>query len=319
MDNTPLVSIIVPNFNHSEFIKKRIDSILNQSFQNFEVILLDDCSIDKSLDVLRIYEKNKKVSHFIINKKNSGSPFKQWKKGIDLARGEYIWIAESDDYCDESFLENLIKLMRSDPSIGIAYSQSLITDKNGKLKGINIDYTAEFEPNIWKDDFLMDGIEFINNYLSVKAVIPNASAVLFKKSLVDATIFDESILNMTICGDWLFWLKLCKKTKIIFCSDILNFFRTHKAVTRNHSTLKKKQQRLIEESKIRKYLFRTWSIKNRNLINDMQFRWFNLFKITDVVSKNFYELETVNSTNLIFAFNFLKYKFLKKINLLDSL
>ena len=90
MTKEPLVSVIIPNYNHQEYLKQRIDSILNQSFQDFEIILLDDKSTDNSLDILKSYAKHEKVSHLIINEKNSGSPFKQWFKGINLAKGLLI-------------------------------------------------------------------------------------------------------------------------------------------------------------------------------------------------------------------------------------
>ena len=125
----PKISIIVPNYNHSSFLNERLDSIFNQTFQDFEVILLDDKSTDNSTEILRHYTQNEKVSHFIINKKNSGSPFKQWKKGIELAKGEFIWIAESDDTCDLNFLEEQIKALQQND---ITVAKTLILSNNIK-------------------------------------------------------------------------------------------------------------------------------------------------------------------------------------------
>jgi glycosyltransferase involved in cell wall biosynthesis len=105
------ISIIVPNFNHASFLKERPDSVFNQTYQDFEVILLDDCSTDNSLEVLQEYANHPKVAHFVINEQNTGSTFKQWKKGIELAKGEWIWIAESDDWCEPSLLQELPKLI----------------------------------------------------------------------------------------------------------------------------------------------------------------------------------------------------------------
>ena len=103
------VSAIIPNYNHATFLKQRIDSVLNQSLSVYEVIILDDCSTDKSLDVINEYINHPLVRHVIINEKNSGSPFLQWQKGIDLAKGDWIWIAESDDYADINFLLKMMK------------------------------------------------------------------------------------------------------------------------------------------------------------------------------------------------------------------
>jgi len=108
-----LVSIILPNYNHAAFLQERLDSIFHQSHQNFEVIILDDASTDSSASLLEPYRNHAKVSHFHINKVNTGSPFLQWKKGLLLARGKYIWIAESDDCCELDFLEKQIQQLDS--------------------------------------------------------------------------------------------------------------------------------------------------------------------------------------------------------------
>jgi glycosyltransferase involved in cell wall biosynthesis len=85
MVNTkPIVSVIVPNYNHARFLPKRIDSILGQSFQDSELILLDDCSTDGSRSILSRYAGGQRTK-IEFNDKNSGSPFKQWNKGVGLA------------------------------------------------------------------------------------------------------------------------------------------------------------------------------------------------------------------------------------------
>ena len=92
-----MVSVIIPNYNHAPFLKERIDSVLNQTYDNFEVIILDDKSTDNSKEVIANYRGHSKISHIVYNEENSGSTFKQWQKGFSLAKGDYIWIAESDD------------------------------------------------------------------------------------------------------------------------------------------------------------------------------------------------------------------------------
>ena len=105
--HTPTVSIIVPNFNHAPFLRKRVDSILGQTYQDFEIILLDDCSTDESRSILREYSDRPHV-RLAFNDANSGSGYRQWNKGVSLARGKYVWIAESDDYADGNLLQRLV-------------------------------------------------------------------------------------------------------------------------------------------------------------------------------------------------------------------
>ena len=75
-----LISVIVPNYNHASFLKQRIDSILNQTFQDFELIILDDCSTDNSREIIETYRNHLKVSHIIYNTENSGSLLNNGKK-----------------------------------------------------------------------------------------------------------------------------------------------------------------------------------------------------------------------------------------------
>ncbi len=101
-DQIPRVSIIVPNYNHACFLPERLSSIRNQTFKDYELIILDDASSDESINVIRS-ELADFPHQLIINEHNSGSPCSQWLKGIQQARGRYVWIAESDDSCSLDF------------------------------------------------------------------------------------------------------------------------------------------------------------------------------------------------------------------------
>ena len=100
----PLVSVIIPNYNHAPYLKERIDSVLSQTYKEFEVLILDDCSSDESKEIIESYRNNKHISNIVFNEKNTGNTFIQWNKGISLAKGKYIWIAESDDVAKPTFL-----------------------------------------------------------------------------------------------------------------------------------------------------------------------------------------------------------------------
>ena len=89
--NIPIVSIIVPNYNYARFLDIRMGLFSTRHSRDFEIILLDDHSTDNSVEIIEKYRNNPKVSYIDINKENSGSPFRQWKKGIEYARGKYIY------------------------------------------------------------------------------------------------------------------------------------------------------------------------------------------------------------------------------------
>ncbi|MDC8000590.1 glycosyltransferase family 2 protein [Aequorivita todarodis] len=305
----PKVSILIPNYNHKSYLQQRLDTVFGQTFQDFEVILLDDASIDGSQEILESYRNHPKVAHLIINSHNSGSPFKQWQKGIDLAKGEYVWIAESDDYCELTFLENLLKMAKE--STGIYYSQTIDVDDDGKVLLNRIDYTKEFNPNIWKADFEISGLEFIEKYLLVKNVIPNASAVIFKRTLIETAFFSDKLLQMKMCGDWFFWVKLCEKTKISFIATPLNYFRNHSAISRRHNTAKKKKTRLLEEGEIRYYTFRKLNLINKAKSEVLLKKWFKLHPLKAILSVPFYSIHLPFSNNFSLFLKFLSFK-LKK-------
>lgn len=132
----PVVSVVVPSYNHAQFLEQRLESILNQTFQDFELIILDDVSPDHSREIIENYRNHPKVSQIIFNEKNSGSTFFQWNKAIlEIAKGDYIWIAESDDVAEPNFLECLLDGIQSKSDINIAFSQSTRMNKDGEITG----------------------------------------------------------------------------------------------------------------------------------------------------------------------------------------
>ncbi len=221
----PKVSVIVPNYNHARFLRQRLESIVNQTYQDFEVILLDDYSTDDSRDILKQYRDHPKVSTVFFNEQNSGSTFKQWEKGIALSTGDYIWIAESDDYCETTFLSELVPLLDQHNHIGIAYCQSVSVDECNTNLSTWLAHTNIFRPNIWENSFWINGPAAIQNLFVHRNVIPNASGVVFRKSTYDATSGINT--EMTLNGDWLLWVKMLEISDLIFIAHPMNFFRQH--------------------------------------------------------------------------------------------
>lgn len=226
MSTRPLVSVIIPNYNHSAFLVKRLESVLNQTYSNIEVILLDDCSTDDSRDILNRYKQHHKVSQCVFNEVNSGNTFIQWQKGIELAKGDYIWIAESDDFCELNFLQEVIKPLLYDSEVVLSYCQSNRINDLSEIKGDWSFYTLSFKSKVFDKMFVMYGNEFIENFLIQKNVIPNVSAVVIKNNiqLKKKLTINE---NLRYCGDWLFYLKLVVNNKVAFNPKKLNYFRYH--------------------------------------------------------------------------------------------
>ncbi|MFV0226150.1 glycosyltransferase [Empedobacter falsenii] len=218
------VSVIIPNYNHSSYLKERIDSVLNQTYKNFEVIILDDCSTDDSIKIIDGYKTNSKVSNIIYNEINSGSTFKQWNKGISLAKGDWIWIAESDDVADPALLQKLMQAVLTNENIVLSYCQSLKIDEIGEITGSWRDQTMASTRDFDRD-FIAKRNEFIKSDLIHQNVIPNASAVVFKKSTFLAV--NKADEDIKYNSDWLLWLKILTKGDVSFTADALNKFRYH--------------------------------------------------------------------------------------------
>jgi glycosyltransferase involved in cell wall biosynthesis len=284
-----LVSVVVPNYNHGAYLKQRLDSIFSQSHRPIEVILLDDASTDNSRDILKEYADRDEVTHLVINSTNSGSPFRQWKKGVELARGEWIWIAESDDWAESDLLKELQGFARHQTNIpDVVYAQSLDVNANGEVSSSRLEYTSEFEPNIWEQPFTMRGETFISNYLKVKNVIPNASGVIFRRKSLPKDIWSSPLMEMRMCGDWLFWIRLLKGSKLGFVPMELNCFRQHQTTTRNWSDKDKLFLRTMEERQVRQELLSLGVSDQEKEIRRMYYRWFRPLSMNAVLSNRFY-------------------------------
>ena len=220
----PAVSIIVPNYNHARFLRQRIDTILGQTFQDFELILLDDCSTDESRSILHEYSCHPHV-RVEFNDINSGSTFRQWNKGVRLARGNYIWIAESDDYADPRFLERLVALLDADPNVMIAYCRSWHVSDSGTLDGFADPLLDESDLPRWSTDFRSDGSEECRSYFVIANLVRNASSAVFRKAAYERVGGADE--NLRLCGDWKVWAAMSLCGSMAYVSEPLNYYRLH--------------------------------------------------------------------------------------------
>jgi glycosyltransferase involved in cell wall biosynthesis len=212
----PKVSVIIPNYNHAVFLAQRIESVVNQTYQDFEVILMDDCSTDHSKTIIEQYRSHPKVSLIVYNDENTGSTFKQWEKGIGLSKGKYIWIAESDDWCENNLLEYLVSGIEKDENCVISYCQSYCVQDENKINWISHDhYLSE----------VVDGVTFMKNRMLLHNPIYNASMVLWKREFFPR--ISAEFKNYKLCGDWFFWMDLCRQGKVHISGRLLNYFRKH--------------------------------------------------------------------------------------------
>ncbi len=219
----PAVSIIVPNYNHAPYLRKRLDSILSQTIQDFEVIILDDSSSDDSLGIINDYRDRPNVQ-LHVNRTNSGCVFKQWIKGIKLASADIIWIAESDDFCEPAFLEKLLPYFK-DPQVKLVYCQSRMVDSEGNIGANYLEYLKDVSDSKWHANYKSLANHEVNEALGIKNTILNVSSVLFRN--FDLTEIQDRMAGFQTCGDWYFYLNAIRDGSICFVSDELNYHRRH--------------------------------------------------------------------------------------------
>ena len=210
----------MPNYNHAPYLRERIDSILAQTIQDMEVILLDDCSQDNSMEILRAYEHHPKVSHLVRNEVNSGSTFLQWQRGFSMAQGEYIWIAESDDVAEPTFLEESLQRLERDKTIQMTFSRSMYVNAKGeKMSG------SPDGRNMYSGNGMYDGHCFAVQRMLYRDVIYNASMVVFRKSVLEKVPTD--FVTYRSSGDWVFWFDVMIQGRVAEIPLVLNRFRQH--------------------------------------------------------------------------------------------
>ena len=228
----PEVSVVVPCYNHAAFLRERLDSIYEQSYLPIEVLLLDDCSDDGSQDILREYaERYPEPTTLLFNTQNSGSVFRQWRRGIEAAKSPLVWIAESDDRCDRRFLDTLVPYF-ADEAIMLAYSHSVFIDDNGKPLEFTFEsYTGDLSKDKWDASYVETAHQEVESALGRKNTIPNVSSVVFRRPCQLAMLADSGWDNMHICGDWLFYLHLIRGGKLAYSVDCNNYYRIHTSNT----------------------------------------------------------------------------------------
>lgn len=239
------VSVVVPNYNYARFMYQRLYSILSQNYKIYELIILDDKSSDDSKKIIdEIVSKIKEYVNVrvIYNKENSGSAFKQWRKGFEEAKGDYVWIAEADDYCENNLIKNLIKPIKKDKDIRISYADTAFTDGEGNI----IMYTIKPEIDIlktghWDGNYINNGLDEIKNYSYLNNTIANVSSCIIKKD--DYSDIFEEAGKYKQAGDWIFYVYVIAKGKVAYFDKAINYYRVHG----NNVTSQTKKQAHFDE------------------------------------------------------------------------
>jgi hypothetical protein len=228
------------------------------------VIVLDDASTDNSIDVIiETAERQERDLALVLNDTNSGSVFAQWRKGAEMASGDFLWIAEADDLSHPAFLSSVLQVMSADPSIDIAFSDSRAIDMDGKtIYDSYKPYYASIEPGALSRTEIFSGREFVQRFLAVKNTILNVSAVVWRREALlralDACA--QELPGYRMAGDWRIYLQVlsAKDAKIAYVADPLNVHRRH-ATSVTHAL--KAEQHLGEIDRTQRLALKIFNLK----------------------------------------------------------
>lgn len=259
------ISVVVPNYNYSNYLYQRVYSILNQNYKIHELIILDDASKDNSLFYIEQIEQ--KISEFVnvkvvVNDINSGNAFSQWQKGMNLASGDYVWVAEADDYAKENFLNEVVSPLKKNNNIVISYADTGFIDSNGYItKNSLVDQIDILKTNHWNASYVNKGIAEINCYSYLNCTIPNVSGTIIKKGNYDE-IFEEA-KKFHQSGDWFTYLNILNLGDISFINKTLNYYRVH---GNNISQTFDKKAHILEIQRIYKFIKEKYGIDEEQQI-----------------------------------------------------
>lgn len=222
----PEVSVVVPNYNYEAYLTQRLETIADQTFQDFEIILLDDKSLDKSVALMEDWMRERPHVSLHVNDMNSGSPFAQWMKGMELAKSDLIWVAEADDFCEPTFLETLLPRF-DDRNVFLGYVKSVPVNSDGEVQGDYEDmYLDRINPGRWSRPYVATDHEEASSGLGIANCIPNASSVIYRRFHPDPN-FAQQVSEMRMCGDWYFYLRAMRGGLVAYENSPLNYHRRH--------------------------------------------------------------------------------------------
>lgn len=215
------VSVIIPTYNCARYIAEAIDSVLNQTYQDFEIIVVDDGSTDNTKPIVDRYLTKYTEKIYYIFQKNAGVAVAR-NTGIARAGGKYIALLDADDLWLPDALETMVKVLESDDSVGLVHANLKKITEDGKPLG-----TFKREPQY------LSGCIFEHLFLRKAHIFGNA--VLFRKECIDTVGLYDPNLSLLGCEDRDLWLRIAKAYKIQHIDKTIAYYRMRQSgLSRHH-------------------------------------------------------------------------------------
>ncbi len=201
---SPLISVVIPTYNSAQYLPETIESILSQSWQDFEIIIVDDGSTDNTQGVVRAFNSNK-IQY--IGQENSGGPSRPRNVGIHHARGKYISLFDSDDLMSRNKLEEAVAFLERYPDLGLLFANFEVCNECGdSFPGTFLDTFQEFcdlpKKQVGKKWFIIESA-VAYEHLFNENFIGTSGAVIPRSVFLSVGGFDESIAGPEDRDMWL--------------------------------------------------------------------------------------------------------------------
>ncbi len=204
----PLVSIIIPAYNRAQLIAETLHSVLEQSFKDYEVIVVDDGSTDNTCQVVSSFPVR------YLRQNNQGASTAR-NTGIEAARGQYVAMLDSDDCLTEDSLGKRVAVLEKHPEVGLAYGQILLMDENSRDCGL---YPGQSPHSI-----IRTGIEELRQIL-YQNHIPNSTVMVRKSCLNKVGLFNPFLRS---AEDLELWVRICAEFGTAYIAQPLAKWRVH--------------------------------------------------------------------------------------------
>jgi glycosyltransferase involved in cell wall biosynthesis len=208
MNSTPLVSVIIVCYNHQKFIKECLVSVLNQSYSNIELLVIDNSDNDESKIIIEsLLDEN---NFFFIKQNNIGLP-KTLNKYIPITKGKYCVTMSADDYMLSDRIEKQVNFMEIYPYYAMSYGKTVYVDEDSKQIGFS-------DTKNFKSGFIFDDLVRFKFH-------PPAPSYIFRKRIFDEIgLYDE---NIKYIEDRYMNIKIAEKYQIGYLDDFLSYHRQH--------------------------------------------------------------------------------------------
>lgn len=206
--DSPTVSVIIPTYNRAHMVGRAIQSVLNQTYQDFELIIVDDASTDNTEEVAKSF--NDERLQYIRHEKNSGSSVAPRNTGIELARGEYIAFLDSDDeWLPQKLEKQMDKFNSVSPDVGLVYcGYAGVNRETGEA-------LREYTPN---------GRGEVFKLMVERNLLGSLTVLIRKECFQKAGVFDTEFLSSQ---DWDMWIRISKYYKFDFIPEVLAKYYVH--------------------------------------------------------------------------------------------